>query len=408
MLLVASVFLAISIFPVKEERELYWELYSRDWSKLNYDYESVVLQRASEARVSEFKEMVAKAEARNYPPPSRSLSLSPSRFTVEEIQLNTVMYQIAQFAMDHEAAVNFNNNPLADPLFLLANAVTEFGMVLDTNKFALLAPALPVRYLDKSMITEQYLQSFNTAEALKTSVDLAANRLLGRRDNQYSGPHQMSSSYGTGGLTMFLPDLMYESEYLALSADLEAYNIASNDSHVIQNRIQKYPGDRFNWNDSCIRTISNWNVDYGNLSNTKFSMITDQYMFMAILGLNHNIGTSVMSSDLTRVSGNFLKGINGSQETILDIWNYAKWVSSTQVIEELSRIADSSIARDNYNYTLPSSELQRIFNSYGSNMEPSTRMVLESYTNWHSQEPPLHAIRMLYNYIVLDKLYGGG
>lgn len=411
-----ALLLLLAFRPIEGEEEEYWELYSRDWDTYFSQEEFQHILEISEQRAAEINKQTDLAGGRQYAPPLKTLSFNPTRFSSEEQAVNTLIYQIAQGACVNEYVTSLPRD-LMDPLILLAQSNAENGGLRGGSGalFKILAPAVPACYMEASDITLEKVKSFNIKDMANLNMNTAFNAMEGSYST-YIGPLQMSPGYGGIGDSQseFLPLLNYpqgEAEVIASDENL----LARVNSSGYAKYADRGPGDRWNWNDACVRSIASWDHSFASLASDKEGRITDKYMLACVLALNHNVGLTVLVYKDSEISKGFIKYTSEDSATIGDAWNFATWLSSPNVVAEISRIADSNIASGVLT-TRPNYEMMSgLINSFGSSMEPSTFAKMNSsYTvtsgksvvGW-SSEPPMHSLVLLYNYIMLEKLYSG-
>lgn len=420
------VLILILVFkPVDGEAEAYWELYSQDWGEQfsQDDFERVI--EANKEQVEQFKESESESVSRDYGIPIKSIKLNPSRFDPTEIKVNTLVYTIAQSALMNKGINSINTNQFMDPLILLAQANAELGGVRE-GEFKILAPALPVCRMDRASITEDAVKSFNFVRAVKLDVVTAFNSGNG----SYIGPLQLGKDYGSPVNTnqTLRKALVYnQSEFTIVGTDTVALNKvnatkASTQSTTVWANIllsKDTVGDRWNWNDACIRAVAQWDADYKETDSARRNMLTSKFMLACVLGLDHNVGSSVFASkSLDTKSSLFIKTVGEDNATIGDAWNFCKWLSSPSVVSYIEQIAKANIAANKLTYRPDKNFMNTLIEKFGNTMDANTKFRMTNDGTWHSSsygdsvqgwetEPPRHALVVLYNYIMLEQLYSG-
>lgn len=411
IIVILGLLLFLVFRPIEGEEEEYWQLYSKDWNEYLSQAEFQEILAISKEEIAQINMNEANAISRDYGPPIKNLILNPNRFNTKEIEINTITYQIAQNAIMSDQVKSLRNYQM-DPLIILAQSNAENGG-LRGKKFKLLSPSIPTLYLLEDQINVDLVKSFNIKEAIQLNINMAFNG----DNNIYIGPLQLSPGYGgIGDSQVEFKDLLNypAGERKIIASDVTIMAKVNNSNYA--RFADPGPGDRWNWNDACTRAVSSWDASFSAMKADKKDRIKDKYMLATIIAENHNIGCTVLQSPMQTQSLGFIKFCNGDNANIGDVWNFCEWLSSPNVITEIAKLVDKNIDKGVLDARPAMAEMQNLINKYGSSMNQDTFAKMNRiYTDtrnkgnvygW-STEPPLHALILLYNYIMLEKLYSG-
>jgi len=383
------------------EIENAWELYSKDWSSQFGAEDFRIYMHISTDEKQAIDKATADGATRDYGPAPTELKLSTTRFTDREIKLNQLVYNIVKQNMTSPEMKGIPEI-LRDPLFVLAQSNAEHGGLRGASG-KLLAPAAPAAQLGESLVTELDIKTWNTAKSIRLSNQFWGECLQAKP----TGPLQMQAGYGSLNLPKSL--LVYQfNEYKVVAADPIATGLAEKITKKVNPPSLSPYGDRWNWNDASVMTMNSWSINHKAMrgGDKKLSILRDRYAVAAYLALLHNVGSSISASQLTTTSEGFLKSTKGDGATILDAWNFIEWISQPIVVADIKKLAIEKLNNNSLTYRPKTSDMDMLIQKYGAIMNKETFVTMSKVTG-QTSEPPMHALTMLYNYIMLEELANG-
>lgn len=316
---------------------------------------------------------------------------------------NLRVYQAAARYFNKDTVKNIPGE-WADPLIYLALTNVEYGSSNDPEKS--FSAALPTRFMTK--VTPDMVDTYGIKEVLEEGKYFDGYKPF----YKHQGPLQMSLKYGVNQ-AMIPGDLKGTERTRSIKTLRDIY--PSNDP---KNLYVSFPyngkatGDRFNWPDAVNRAAGFHDYNYGlylkNSTATKTGdyAITNRYSYIALMALSHNTGESVLTQP-----DKFKAGIWSS---IKEARRYANALGRGDVVSLITKEVESNLKtyRDNpKSRTLlmtPGSSFTKELTAYVE----SRNYVADGYDSGNGQSDhsahKLYPVRVLYAYIMMEKLYQGG